>query len=199
MSDWYRRSDWNEAISADFEARLGRARPAGRAQYLSLQGYALLGKHPSQAEALLERAIALGEPSEIPRAACYLALARVALGKVDDAIDAYDIAIEAERRKPAHRSTAGVDQALLIALHDRNELFGKALDQLAMAAADDWSLAGLEAVAAESIIRNARGEEKAARELAGAAIELLPTDVADAEWAGISLDDLRSRLESITQ
>ena len=199
MSDWYRRSDWNEEVSADFETRLARARPASRAQYLSLQGYALLATQPDQAEALLERAIALGEPSETPRAGCYLALARVALGKVDEAIQAYDVAISAERGNPAFRSSAGVDQAFLIALHDRKDLFGKALDQLAMAEGDNWSLAGLEALAAESIMRHARGEVLRARDFAREALELLPADVAGVEWAGVSFDSLRSRLESIAK
>lgn len=199
MSDWYRHSDWNEAIAAEFEARLGRARSSGRAQYLSLQGYALLAKHPAQAEALLERAIASGEPSETPRAACYLALSRVAQCKVDEAIQAYEFAIAAERRNPAFRSTAGVDQALLIALFGKVELYDRALDRLAMAAGDDWSLAELESLAAESIIRHAKGELEAARQLARDALQLFPELPDGAEWAGISLDNLRTRLESIVR
>jgi tetratricopeptide (TPR) repeat protein len=197
MTDWYRRTDWNDDIAADFEARLARSRQSSHAQYLSLQGYSLLAKRPDQAEALLERAVAVGEASELPRAACYLALSRVAQGKVDGAIGAYDAAIAAERRNPAFRSSAGVDQALLIALHCRSDLFGQALDQLAMAAEDGWSLAGLEAVAAESIIRHARGEQEKARELAQVALELIPADAAGAEWAGMSFEDLRARLEAI--
>jgi tetratricopeptide (TPR) repeat protein len=199
MSDWFRRTDWNEEIAADFEARLARSRASSQAQYLSLQGYALLGTHPQQAEDLLSRAVSAGDPSEVPRAACYLALSRVAQGKVDGAIQAYDVAIAAERRNPAFRSTAGVDQALLIALHDRRHQFGKALDQLAMAVADNWSLAGLEAVAAEAIIRHAIGDVATARQRAREALELLPQDPFGAEWAGISIDDLRARLEAIGQ
>jgi tetratricopeptide (TPR) repeat protein len=199
MTDWYRRTDWNDEIAADFEARLARARPPSRAQYLSLQGYALLGRHPEQAEALLERAVEANDPAELPRSACYLALSRVAQGKVDAAIDAYQLAIEAERREPAFRSTAGVDQAFLIALHDRRDLFGQALDQLAMAYRDDWSLAGLEALAAESIIRDAKGEMDKARQPAREALTLVPGDAQDAEWAGISFVDLRARLEEIAR
>lgn len=199
MSDWYRRTDWNDEIAADFEARLARSRPSSRAQYLSIQGYSILPARPDQAEALLERAVEAGEPSEIPRAACYLALSRVAQGNVDGAIDAYEAAIAAERQDPAFRSTAGVDQALLIALNDRRDLFGNALDQLAIAAEDDWSLAGLEAVAAESIIRHARGEVDKAREFARVALDLIPTNAAGAAWAGISFDQLRARLEAIAR
>jgi hypothetical protein len=197
MSDWYRRKEWDAEIAADFEARLARSRTSSQAQYLSLQGYALLAAYPERAEELLERAMATAEASELPRAACYLALARVAQGKIDGAIQAYDLAIAAERQNPAFRSTAGVDQALLIALHDRRDLFGKALDQLAMAVADDWSLAGLEALAAESIIRHTMGEAAKAAELAREALQLIPAEAQGAEWSGISFPEVRARLEAI--
>lgn len=199
MSDWYRRTDWHEEIEADFEARLSRARPSSRAQYLSLQGYALIASRPEQAEALLQRAVDAAEPSETPRAACYLALSRVAQGKIDAAISAYDDAIEAERRNPAFRSTGGIDQALLIALHERRDRYHQALDQLALAMDDDWSLAGLEALAAEAIIRNALGDRDRARPKAQAALDQIPAGTAGSEWAGISFNDLRERLEGIAR
>lgn len=198
MSDWYRRTNWNAETAADFEARLARARPTSRAQYLSLQGQALLATHPVQAEALLERAIAAGEPSEIPRAACYLALSRVAQGKIDDAINAYEEAIAAERRNPAFRSTATVDQAFLIALFERHDLYGKAIDQLEIAGRDDWSLAGLEALAAEAMIRYGTGKGGASQ-LASEALQQWPDGGQAAAWAGISLNRLRSRLEAIAK
>jgi tetratricopeptide (TPR) repeat protein len=146
---------------------------------------------------LLERAVETAEPAELPRAACYLAMSRVAQGKIESAIGAYQLAIEAERRNPAHRSTAGVDQAFLIALYDRRDHFSQALDQLAMAFIDGWSLAGLEALSAEAIIRQARGETEQARQRADEALQQFPEDAQGAEWAGISFDDLRARLEAI--
>ena len=199
MSDWYRRTDWDEQIEVDFEARLARARPSSRAQYLSLQGYALIASRPEQAEALLQRAVDAEDQFETPRAACYLALSRVAQGKIDAAISAYDIAIEAERRNPAFRSSGGIDQALLIALHERRDRYHQALDQLALAMADDWSLAGLEALAAEAIIRNELGDRDDAQPKAQAALAQIPADATGLEWAGISFDDLRKRLEVIAR
>lgn len=197
MSDWYRRTDWTDEVAADFEARLDRSRISSRAQYLSLQGYALLATLPEQAEALLERAVEAADPGETPRASCYLALSRVAQGKIESAISAYDHAIEAERRNPAARSTAGVDQALLVALHEKRDRYRSALDQLAMAVEDNWSLAGLEALAAEAIIRSDLGDRGTARLKAQAALDQFPAEVAGTEWAGISLDQLRDRLEEI--
>ena len=199
MTDWYRRTEWNDEIEADFEARLARARPSSRAQYLSLQGYALLGANPEVAETLLQRAVALEDEGELPRACCYLALARVAQGDVDGAIQAYDLAIAAERQNPAFRSTAGVDQAFLIALNQRRDLYWTALDQLAMAAGEDWSLAGLEALAAEAIIRSETGDNQLARERAIEALEQFPADSEEAQWSGISFAALRSRLEAIAR
>lgn len=197
MTDWYRRTNWNEEIAADFEARLARARPSNRAQYLSLQGYALLSSRPEKSEELLERAVSLAEGSELPRACCYLAIARTAQGKIDAAIDAYNIAIDAERREPLHRSTAGIDQAFVIALFDRGTLYGHALEQLTLSIADQWSLAGLEALAADAIIRSRNGQADIARERAREALALFPEESLGAQWAGISFDDLRLRLQAI--
>lgn len=40
--DWFRHPTWDDAIAAEFEARLARARIAGRAQYLRIQAVTLL-------------------------------------------------------------------------------------------------------------------------------------------------------------
>lgn len=39
--DWFRSPDWSPDAQADFEARLSRARPFNRAQYLRIKGLAL--------------------------------------------------------------------------------------------------------------------------------------------------------------
>ena len=39
--DWFRSSDWSSEAQAEFEARLARARPHNRAQYLRIKGVAL--------------------------------------------------------------------------------------------------------------------------------------------------------------
>lgn len=40
--EWYRSSTWDSEIEANFEARLRRARPDGRAQYIGIQAVHLL-------------------------------------------------------------------------------------------------------------------------------------------------------------
>lgn len=61
--DWFRSSAWDEAARADFEARLARARPHNRQQYLRIKGVSL--RHADKADAaveLLQRAADYPEP-----------------------------------------------------------------------------------------------------------------------------------------
>jgi hypothetical protein len=55
----------------------------------------------------------------------------------------------------------------------------------------------LEALAAEALIRCDLGDLNQARSKALAALDEFPDEAAGSEWAGISIDDLRSRLERI--
>lgn len=197
MTDWYRRTEWDEAIAADFEARLARTRPSGRAQYLSLQGFALIAGRPDAAQNLLERAVDLAEPSELPRASCYLALARLARSDVDGALAAYDVAIEAERLNPMFRSTAAVDQALLIGLFERGDRYSEAIDRLAVAGTGTLDVAAFEATAAEALIRAGQGRSEEARTKAQRALALYSGDVPELEWGGFSFADIKRRLEAI--
>ena len=197
MSDWYRRSDWNEEIAAEFEARLARARSSSRAQYLSLQGYALIARHPDVAEQLLERSVEAGDESELPRAACYLALARLGQDDVDGALAAYDRAIEAERMNPAFRSTAAVDQALLVGLLRKSERYLEALDRLAIAGVGPLGSVEFEVAAAEALIRAEQGDIEPARAMARQALSLMDGELPDAAWGGVSLREVKRRLEAI--
>lgn len=43
-ADWFRSSRWSSAIAEDFEARLGRARPGNRQQYIRVQGTHLVAQ-----------------------------------------------------------------------------------------------------------------------------------------------------------
>lgn len=55
--DWFRSPDWNSQDQAEFEARLGRARPAKRVQYLRIKAVMIEDRHPDGAEELLRRII----------------------------------------------------------------------------------------------------------------------------------------------
>lgn len=57
-ADWFRSGDWTDAARVDFEARLARARPSNRAQYLRIKALALIGAgNDPDAEALLQRVV----------------------------------------------------------------------------------------------------------------------------------------------
>ena len=55
--EWFRSPDWDDTAQVDFEARLGRARPHNRQQYLRIKGLSLRAAgHLSGAVEMLERA-----------------------------------------------------------------------------------------------------------------------------------------------
>ena len=110
MADWYRKTEWSEVIAAEFETRLARSRTQ-KAQYLSLQGQALIATNPRVAVGLLERAVALNDEFETTRAAGYLAQARLALGEIDGALAAYEFALGAQLRQPNIVGGAAADYA----------------------------------------------------------------------------------------
>lgn len=51
--DWFRNSNWNDAIETAFFAKLRRAR--SKAQYLKIQACTLAEKHPEVALRLLDQ------------------------------------------------------------------------------------------------------------------------------------------------
>jgi len=55
--DWYRSPRWDLDAQADFEARLRRARPQSRPQYIWLKACAVEPERPEIAELLLERVL----------------------------------------------------------------------------------------------------------------------------------------------
>ena len=126
--DWYRNSEWSEDIADAFEMSLKRSRK--KAQYLTIQSYQLLATRPDVAENLARRAIAYGDDAIIVQASNYLGTALAVQGKTDEAIAAYEQAIEVQAANPRVGSQAHLDQALLIALNDRRDMFDTVLIRL---------------------------------------------------------------------
>lgn len=129
MTDWFRQTEWNEATEAAFFARLGRSRDKG--QYLNIQAYTLLASHPDVAAKLCRHAIMLEAPGQSARAGLYLGTALAVSGDVDGAIEALEHAIAAERADPMFATGAHLDQALLVAVHKRSDLFHQVRERLA--------------------------------------------------------------------
>lgn len=195
MGDWFRNTRWDDEIAATFEARLSRARQ--KAGYLTIQGYTLLAHAPFVAAGLLRRAIALDEAAETARAGLYLGTALAIAGDLNGAIAALEDAIDAEKRHPMFRTAAYLDQALLIALAQRSDLYDVALSRLEGEQALPFADQQLSARISQALIGNERGGDVAA--MAAAALE-------DLERAGegspevptyLSADLLKRRLEAI--
>ena len=192
MSDWFRNSQWNEEIAATFEARLSRARQ--KAEYLNIQGYSLLATQPAVAADLLRRAIALDNPGQTARACLYLGTALAVAGDLDGAIAALEGAIEAEQRHPMHRTAAYLDQALLIALAQRSDLYDLALKRIDSERVLPFEDQQVSALIVQALIEGERGEDVGS--MAAAALMALgasgePSSLPDF----MSVDRVKRRLE----
>lgn len=195
MADWFRNIAWSDEIASTFEVRLGRARD--KAQYLNIQAYTLLATRPDVAASLSRRAIELNDPTQTARAGLYLGTALATLGDLDAAIIALESAIEAEQREPMHRTAAHLDQALLVALAERTEMYDLALKRMERESILPFGDQCLSALIAQALIRGERGEDVAG--IAEAALEALGTSQdghADLPHY-LSIDTLKGRLKAI--
>ena len=83
MADWFRSPDWSDDAQQDFELRLSRARPGGRAQYLRIKALALEESGQTEAAStLLHRII-----EDYPDAWTEVAFAHERLGDLCVAAD----------------------------------------------------------------------------------------------------------------
>ena len=126
--DWYRNTDWNDAISSAFFEKLKRARD--KSQYLRIQACTLAKAHPRVALELLDRYFALGENFDMAQAHVDRATAYLALGELDSAIAAYEMAVERERAFPSLRTGASLDLPYLIALNGISDRYEQAFSML---------------------------------------------------------------------
>ena len=194
--DWYRNRDWTPEIETAFEQRIARSR-AQKAQHLMLQGQALIANHPGIAVDLLKRSIALENEFHLNQANCYLALARLALGEIEAALQAYEAALEAQLRFRFVRSSAPLDYAFAVAWFGRSERYSAALPMLEAMKPSVFPGADLQAHAAHALILDQLGRAEDARTSAKAALADMPEGLDEAAWAGISFGQLRDRLEAI--
>jgi hypothetical protein len=193
MSDWYRNEAWDEPIAAAFESKLSRSR--NKAQYLSLQGYALIARYPASAKELLQRAVALDDYHETVRALAFLALACLASGDVDGALEAYEAGFERQSAQPNIVAISVADYAFAVGYwrrKDRLPVVEPLADSLPV---DDIFGPNAQSAAARAMVRDMM-DHPGAGEDARLALELF-ADVPDAAALGVSIADLRGRLETI--
>ncbi|QNM81803.1 hypothetical protein H8M03_06950 [Sphingomonas sabuli] len=195
MVEWFRNTNWDDDIEIAFEARLGRARQ--KAEYLNIQAYTLLATHPEVAANLCRRVLSLNDPYQTARAGLYLGTALAAQGEFDGAITALEGAIEAERREPMHRTAAHLDQALLVALTERHDMYDIVWERLKCERALTISDQPLTALIAHALIGSERGHDVA--DAAALALEIVGQLEGDdcAFPAYLSLEHIRGRLTAI--
>ena len=192
--EWYRNTEWSDEIAADFERRLARSRHQ-KAQNLSLQGYHLIAKHPDVARTLLERAVAMDDPFETPRALSHLATAQLALRDVDAALTTYETALTAQAAQPNLIAVHAADYVFLVGAMEKSDRLPTA-EPMADAMPDE-SIFGPDPqfLAAKALVFALAGRAADAREAAAKALPLWPD--ADTFALGIDFAEVRSRLEAL--
>jgi tetratricopeptide (TPR) repeat protein len=131
VTDWFRVPVVDESTRTEFEARLKRARPASRAQYLKLQAFHLaeIGHH-EEALRMLGRALAsdpgVFESNIHERRATSLS----ALGRDHEALEALRESLSARRNSNQILGPAPVSFAMLVAQGGFEECYSEALQVL---------------------------------------------------------------------
>lgn len=173
--DWFRNEDWNAAIAGRFEEKLRRARR--KEQYLRIQACTLASSHPEVAIQLLARYFLL--PDKFDHAQAYVdrATALKALGRIEEAADAYEAALVREVEFPNLKTQAYLELPALVATEGLHSRFDRAiaiLDEQAkrlMFPVDHFLWHG-----ARALILASRGDRNGAAPHARAALEASSKD-----------------------
>lgn len=111
--DWYRNEGWNDSIALRFEEKLRRARD--KQQYLRIQACILASTHPVVALELLERYFSMADQFDHAQAYVDRATALKALGRIEEAADAYESALDREVEFPNVLTQAYLELPVLVA------------------------------------------------------------------------------------
>lgn len=132
--DWYRSKTWSDEDKEAFFARLKRSRkPFHKAQYIRIQALQL------EEAGLVHEAISLLEMlvaewpvrSQLATAHHQRGRCLAALGRHDEALQAYREAFAAQRAAPGFKTFAHLDFGELIVSLQRHDLFDDVLDRFA--------------------------------------------------------------------
>lgn len=128
--DWYRRTTWSADHRSDFFARLKRCRPSdSAAQYLRIQASHLAdaGYHPDALQLLDQLIREHAVEPELAQAHLQRAQSLVALGRDDDAVEAFRASLNMERRLRNFGTVGWLEFAWFIACREKRQLFDEAL------------------------------------------------------------------------
>ncbi len=126
--DWFRNETWNDAIEAEFQQKLKRARD--KSQYLRIQASYLAGTFPEVALRLLDQYFLLGDHFDMAQAYVDKARALLSLDNVEEALVSYEAALAREQAYPNLKTGAYLDYVSLILAEKRVSLYPAALDVL---------------------------------------------------------------------
>jgi tetratricopeptide (TPR) repeat protein len=127
-TDWFRNTIWNESVERAFNDKLGRARR--KEQYLRIQACILARSHPQVALKLLDRYFELPDDFDHAQAHVDRATAFLALGRVGNAVAAYEAALAREAAFPNLQTQAYLDLPYIVATRGIREQYPRALELL---------------------------------------------------------------------
>ncbi len=179
-NDWFRKTTWSEADQADFFARLKRSRGAGmKAQYLRIQASHLEGTNePELVQAaliLLDKMFAeFPEKNELASAFKQKAECLAFLGKPEQAVDCYRLALDAERNHPRVRTRAWVEFGRFVCDRKMTALFDEAIaviDEMKFEDALLYPVDVFEMSGVRAIVAAHKGDSSSAKAFASNSLE----------------------------
>jgi tetratricopeptide (TPR) repeat protein len=174
-ADWFRNQEWDDGIERMFEEKLRRARR--KEQYLRIQACTLAHSHPDVALRLLDRYFQLHNDFDHAQAHVDRATALLALGRVREALDAYEAALSREAVFPNLKTQAYLDHPFIVATRGIRDQYLRARELLElhesrlMFPADHFRWH-----AAHALIAATTGESDFARDHAERALEAASRD-----------------------
>jgi tetratricopeptide (TPR) repeat protein len=174
-ADWFRNTKWNESIERAFDEKLRRARR--KEQYIRIQACTVARSHPEVALKLLDRYFELPDDFDHAQAHVDRATAFLALGRVEEAIAAYEAALARESVFPNLQTQAYLDFPYLVATRDIQQQYPRALELLQLHESRlMFPVDHFRWHASRALIAAATGEADIARGAAKRALELANRD-----------------------
>lgn len=136
MSDWYRRKTWTKTDEEEFNAKLGRARKDGRAQYLRIQAYELVEtKNESlfyPAEILLNKILTEYPENNFEKSSTYNQLGEIykLRNDYDKAIEYFEKSLDFEKEYSRVTTTSYLEFAETVIRAEKIELYDKVYELL---------------------------------------------------------------------
>lgn len=178
--DWYRSPDWDEPAQQDFEARLARARPHSRQEYLRIKALVLLEAGERQAAGYLLHRATEGVKDYWQSERVYAWELLGDMAAQDGDLDAAESLYRQVLAEPSDSGTSGcvaISLASLLAHRGDRAQLQEALELLAAwndgepafmpSQAFRWQVALAEVAVAYGDLKTAREAAQAALELAG--------------------------------